>query len=105
MFINLFQGGHLDVSFTVEWILARQFERMRGGWKWLRVVLVMDRDEGEFWISNICFTVARNGFRMHLKTEKEGILYRRRQMKVSRQQRKFAFYYNKLKLSAVQEIR
>jgi hypothetical protein len=67
MFINLFQSGHLYVSLTVEWILARQFERMRCGWKWLRIVLVMDRDEGEFWSSNICFTVARNGFRMHLK--------------------------------------
>jgi hypothetical protein len=48
MFINLFQSGNLDVSFTVEWILAREFERMRGDWKGLRIVLVMDRDEGEF---------------------------------------------------------
>jgi len=48
MLINLFQSRHLDVNFTVEWILARQVERMRGGWKRLRIVLVMDRDEGEF---------------------------------------------------------
>jgi hypothetical protein len=34
---------------------------MRGDWKGLRIVLVMDRDEGEFWSTNICFTVTNLG--------------------------------------------